>query len=223
MTGPFEFEGSAFLPLREVVYESIRKAILTEKLHPGERLMENMIATKLGVSRTPVREAIRMLSDEGLVLIIPRRGAQVASISRKELDDVLEIRESLEALAIGRACERITDAMLDELSEAQEYFRSMTADGELTELARADEDFHAVIYRAAGNRRLDSIISNLREQMYRFRLEYLKKPGICEELVAEHDAIIEAVRQRNKKLAERLITVHVDKQREAIACSLPEE
>ena len=102
-------EINEFMPLREVVFLTLRKAILKGELQPGERLMEIQLANKLGVSRTPIREAIRMLEHEGLVVMKPRRGAQVAKITVQELDDVLEVRKSLEMLAIHKACERMTE------------------------------------------------------------------------------------------------------------------
>ena len=103
----FEVNMNDFLPLRDVVFNTLRQAILRGELKPGERLMEIKLANKLGVSRTPIREAIRKLELEGLVLIIPRRGAEVAQITEKSLRDVLEVRRSLEALAVRLACERM--------------------------------------------------------------------------------------------------------------------
>ena len=215
MTGEFELDSNGFLPLREVVYEALRKAILKENLKPGERLMENTIALKMGVSRTPVREAIRMLSDEGLVLLIPRRGAQVAQISRQELMDVLEI------LATSLACERITEEQKKILEKTEEGFR--TSKGRpITEIAEADVAFHEAIYKASGNKRLVSILNNLREQMYRFRLEYLKHgEGIHEDLVKEHTQILEAICARNVEKATECIKEHIEKQRETIENALP--
>jgi DNA-binding GntR family transcriptional regulator len=183
--------------------------------------MENTIALKMGVSRTPVREAIRMLSDEGLVLLIPRRGAQVAQISRQELMDVLEIRESLEILATSLACERITEEQKKILEKTAEGFR--TSKGRpITEIAEADVAFHEAIYKASGNKRLVSILNNLREQMYRFRLEYLKHgEGIHEDLVREHTQILEAICARNVEKATECIKEHIEKQRETIENALP--
>ena len=107
-----EFEANNendYLPLRDVVFNTLRTSILTGELKPGERLMEIHLADKLGVSRTPIREAIRKLELEGLVTMIPRRGAEVAQITEKNLRDVLEVRRALDALAVELACERITD------------------------------------------------------------------------------------------------------------------
>ena len=221
MNGDFEVDSSGFLPLREVVYEALRKAILKEKLKPGERLMENTIALKLGVSRTPVREAIRMLADEGLVLLIPRRGAQVAQISRQELLDVLEIRESMDVLAVALCCERITPEQEKDLIMSERTFRNSTG-GTLTEIAEADIAFHDAIYLASGNRKLLTILNNLREQMYRFRLEYLKNIESFDLLVKEHEMILEAIRARNKGAAVKLMKEHIEKQIDTIGRTLPE-
>lgn len=97
-----------YLPLRDVVFNTLRQAILRGEFKPGERLMEIQLANKLGVSRTPIREAIRKLELEGLVIMIPRKGAEVADITEKSLRDVLEVRKALEELAVQLACEKIT-------------------------------------------------------------------------------------------------------------------
>ena len=109
MTGDFQLEMNEYLPLRDVVFQTLRQAILKGELKPGERLMEIQLAQKLGVSRTPVREALRKLELEGLVIMIPRRGAIVADITIQDLNDVLEVRIVLENMAIEKACARMTE------------------------------------------------------------------------------------------------------------------
>ena len=109
MTSDFTVHMDEYLPLREVVFNTLRQAILKGELKPGERLMEIALAEKLGVSRTPIREAMRKLELEGLVVMIPRRGAQVANITEKDLNDVLEVRITLENMAIEKACANMTD------------------------------------------------------------------------------------------------------------------
>ena len=116
---------NAYLPLRDVVFNTLRDAILRGDLAPGERLMEIALANRLGVSRTPIREAIRKLELEGLVVMIPRRGAQVASITQKDLQDVLEVRTSLEELAVSLACERIQPQQIGQLEEALKILRKL--------------------------------------------------------------------------------------------------
>ena len=119
-----------FLPLRDVVFRTLRQAILTGEMKPGERLLEIHLANKLGVSRTPIREAIRMLELEGLVIMVPRRGAQVAQITEKSMSDVLEVRCALDELAVELACERITDEEKSELVQACKAFERATVTGQ---------------------------------------------------------------------------------------------
>ena len=175
-----------YLPLRDVVFNTLREAILKGDLEPGERLMEIALANRLGVSRTPIREAIRKLELEGLVVMIPRRGAQVASITKKDLQDVLEVRSSLEVLATELACERINAEQLDALKGALNRFEEVLGSGDVSVIARADVDFHDVIFSSTGNARLVQILNNLREQMYRYRLEYLKDFSSHARLLEEH-------------------------------------
>ena len=169
-----------YLPLRDVVFNTLRQAILKGELKPGERLMEIQLAQRLGVSRTPIREAIRKLELEGLVVMIPRKGAEVAKITEKSMRDVLEVRRALEELAIQLACGRITKEEIAVLENNANEFKKATKTKDLVEMAEADEAFHAVIYNATKNDRLIYILNNLREQMYRYRLEYIK-PWITRE------------------------------------------
>ena len=122
MMNDFSVDMNEYLPLRDVVFNTLRKAILKGELKPGERLMEIALAERLGVSRTPVREAMRKLELEGLVVMIPRRGAQVANITEKDLNDVLEVRIALENLSIENACMRMTEEQLEELWNAAKNF-----------------------------------------------------------------------------------------------------
>jgi DNA-binding GntR family transcriptional regulator len=118
-----EINPNEYLPLREVVFKTLRNAIIKGEFMPGERLMEEKIAANLGVSRTPVREAIRMLELEGLVAMIPRKGAEVAKITVKDLRDALEVRMALEELSVVLACERITEEQKKILEKTAEGFR----------------------------------------------------------------------------------------------------
>ena len=172
MMSDLKMNVNEYLPLRDVVFKTLREAILKGNLAPGERLMEIQLANQLGVSRTPIREAIRKLELEGLVIMIPRRGAEVARITEKDLKDVLEVRTSLEELAISLACERISDASVEALKEALKNFKAAINGGDVTKIAERDVAFHDIIFAATDNARLIQIVNNLREQMYRYRLEY---------------------------------------------------
>ena len=212
----FEVSMNEYLPLRDVVFNTLRQAILRGELKPGERLMEIQLANKLGVSRTPIREAIRKLELEGLVLMIPRKGAEVAEITEKSLRDVLEVRRALEELAVELVCEKITKEQIQELKDAAEGFKEALKDGDITGIAEADVKFHDIIYMATDNQKLIQLLNNLREQMYRFRVEYLKRSDFHQQLIDEHEEIIETIESGQKDRAVQVVCQHVDNQVEAV-------
>ena len=216
MTNHFEVNMDEYLPLRDVVFKTLRQAILKGELEPGERLMEIQLAERLGVSRTPIREAIRKLELEGLVLMIPRKGAEVAKISESNLRDVLEVRRSLEELAIDLACQRITEEELDELNKAEVDFKAAIENGDAMQIAQTDESFHEIIYNSTKNQKLVQILNNLREQMYRYRLEYVKDEANYKRLIAEHRVIYEAIRNRDRQTGAEAIKNHIDNQEKAV-------
>lgn len=201
-----------YMPLRDVVFKTLRQAILKGELSPGERLMEIQLAKKLGVSRTPIREAIRKLELEGLVLMIPRRGAEVAGITEKNLRDVLEVRRALEDLAIDLACQRMSEEQLDELTHAEEDFAKAIDNKDAIMIAQYDEKYHEIIYKSTGNDRLISMLGNLREQMYRYRLEYIKEEDKRPILVIEHSNILRALKARKVNDAKQAMREHIDNQ-----------
>ena len=212
----FQLNMDDYLPLRDVVFNTLRQAILRGELKPGERLMEIQLANKLGVSRTPIREAIRKLELEGLVLMIPRRGAEVAEITEKSLRDVLEVRGALEELAVKLACQKITDEQIAELRVAEKEFEQALNSGDVTVYAEADVKFHDVIYHATDNQRLIQLLFNLREQMYRYRVEYLKREEAHGTLLMEHKKIIETIANRDMDAAVDAVCQHIDNQVSAV-------
>ena len=181
----FKVNMNEYLPLRDVVFNTLRQAILRGELKPGERLMEIQLANKLGVSRTPIREAIRKLELEGLVLMIPRKGAEVAEI---------------------------TDEEIEEMKKAAEEFKMILKSKDITEIAEADVRFHDIIYMATDNQKLILLLNNLREQMYRYRVEYLKREEAHPQLIAEHAEIIEYISKGEKKAATDVMCKHIDNQ-----------
>jgi len=223
MLDKFEMKMDAFLPLRDVVFQTLRQAILREDLAPGERLMEIPLANKLGVSRTPLREAIRMLEQEGLVVMIPRRGAQVAGISEKSLRDVLEVRKSLEKLAVELACERMTEENMKEMNRAEEAFSAAVHEGDALRIAETDEQFHDVIYNSTGNTKLVQLLNNLREQMYRYRLEHIKDEKSRLSLLEEHQRMMTALRSRDVELAKKAAGEHIVNQENNVIRNLREQ
>ena len=202
----------AYLPLRDVVFKTLRDAILRGDLKPGERLMEMHLAEELGVSRTPIREAIRMLEQEGLAITIPRKGAQVAGMTEKDLYDVLEIRDALDELAVSKACEKVNKKSLSKLAEAMRDFEKSVASGNVRAIVSSDERFHDVIYAMTDNPKLVNIVSNLREQMYRYRYEYVKDNADYRQLVSEHTCIVDGLRRQNKEYVKSVMHTHLENQ-----------
>ena len=204
------------LQMNDYLPHTLRQAILRGELKPGERLMEIHLAQKLGVSRTPVREAIRKLELEGLVRMIPRKGAVVAEITISDLEDVLEVRMALEELAVKLACRMLTPEQLDEIGGLADEFEQTLYGEDVGACAQADMRFHEAIYAATGNGRLVQILNNLREQMYRYRMEYLKDRDAHQQLVQEHAEILEALADRDVERALEASGRHIERQKEHI-------
>lgn len=199
-----------YQPLRDLVFEALRDAIIKGTLKPGERLMEVQLAEELGVSRTPVREAIRKLELEDLVVMIPRKGAYVSGISLKGIADVFEVRAAVEALAAGLAAERITAEELEELERILVKKAEIIEANDLDRLVEIDTLFHECLYQASRNGKLVQIINNLSEQIHRFRSTSLASPGRMKEALEEHRKIVEAISERNITLAQALAQEHIE-------------
>ena len=205
-----------FLPLRDVVFNTLRQSILIGELKPGERLMEIHLANRLGVSRTPIREAIHKLEREGLVTITPRRGAEVAQITEKSMNDVLEVRQALDALCVELACDRITEEGTEALRKACDNFEQCVNTGDSKRIAQADVALHDIIVQATGNQRLIQLVNNLSEQMYRYRFEYIKDSSQHQTLVNEHRIIYQSIVCKDKETAAAAARTHIDNQKKAI-------
>ena len=216
MDEQLQIDMDEFLPLRDVVFNTLRRAILTGQLKPGERLMEVHLANTLGVSRTPIREALRKLELEGLVIMIPRRGAEVARITEKSLKDVLEVRRALDALSVELACDRITEEDMKRLLQACQDFEKAAKGKDASVIAKADVALHDIIVEATGNQRLAQLVNNLSEQMYRYRFVYIKEESKHDMLVAEHREIYESIASRDKERAARAAKLHIDNQEKSI-------
>ncbi|MDF2532673.1 MAG: transcriptional regulator, GntR family [Clostridia bacterium] len=212
----FELKLDQYKPLREIVFETIRNAIISGDLKPGERVMEVQMAESLGVSRTPVREAIRKLELEGLVIMLPRKGAYVSDLSVKDLTEVMEIRASLEGLAAGLASIRIDEAEIEDLEVRALKFHKSIEDEDVDVLILRDLEFHDAIFRASRNERLIQLNNNLIEQVQRFREIYHKKVHKSKETSKEHYEIVEAISNRDVDKAEKLARIHIENAEKSI-------
>jgi len=213
----------AYKPLRDIVFEALKDAIVKGQLKPGERLMEQQIAEELGVSRTPVREAIRKLELEGFIIMIPRRGAYVSDVSLKDVAQVFEVRAAMESLAAGLAAQRITDEQLEDLERKFVEAKAALENSDLEMAIRFDSEFHEIIYQASRNDRLVQILSNLREQIHRYRSASLAHPGRLKDTMEEHKNLLDAIYQRNVGLAEKLAKEHIENAENIILEGLKEK
>ena len=213
MTDDIVLEMNDDLSLRRVVFETLRKAILSGRIGPGERLPELPLARKLGVSRTPVREAVRMLKEEGLVRIEPNCGAVVTGITREEMEDLLEACCALECLAAERACSRAGEKERAAMEEAALAFEHSCLNGSPENMISADRQFHLAVIDAAGNHILLRVIESLREQCSRCFTEYLKNPSVYPEAVRGHRRIMEAVKRGDAKSARMAAEEHIQAQK----------
>lgn len=200
----------AYKPLREIVSDALRQAIRDGILPPGERLMEIPLAEELGVSRTPIREAIRILEQEGLIVMIPRRGTYVADMSLKDVTEVFELRSILEELAAELAAERITNEEIEALEQHLVEIGNYMNEKNLDKVVQADILFHEILYKASRNDRLVEMIHNLREQTLRFRTLSMSQTGRLAKTWDEHRQLVEAISDRDVERARQIARIHME-------------
>lgn len=195
--------------LRGRVFNKIREDILSGKYNQKEELKETSIGNELGVSRTPVREALRQLELEGLVNIIPNKGAYVTGISAKDIHDIYIVRSYLEGLCARWACENITKEQMEALEEVI-YLSDFHAKKEHREqLVELDNKFHELLYEASDSKILYHVLSDYHHYVQRVRKVTLSSVERAIQSNQEHTAIVEAIRQRNGELAENLAHEHM--------------
>ncbi|MGO1479464.1 GntR family transcriptional regulator [Senegalia sp. (in: firmicutes)] len=199
-----------YKPLRDVVFEHLRESIILGKIPAGERLMEIQLAQQLGVSRTPVREAIRKLELEGLVIMLPRKGAYVSEVSLKDIKEALEIRVSLEGLGAYLAAERIEEDELELLIKKHEELKECADKKDIDGILKKDEELHEIIFDAARNSKLIDMVDSLREQVQRFRISYVSTHSQALELYKEHKKIIDAIVKNDKEKAKQYAEEHIE-------------
>ncbi|MCL2166275.1 MAG: GntR family transcriptional regulator [Clostridiales bacterium] len=209
-----DFNGSK--PLGEVVYVALREAIIKNQFKSGERLMETELADEMMVSRTPVREAVRKLQSEGYVIMLPRKGTYVTSLTIQDVNDVFEIRGALESMAAARAAERASG---EEIAEIRKFIESEAVLWDSTDLARTircDIQFHSMVYRASKNTKVENLINDLREQTQRLRSSTLSRPGQVRFALEEHRQILSAIEARDAEGARDASIAHVERSREVM-------
>ncbi len=195
--------------LRGRVFNKLREDILSGVYQENEELKENTIGIELGVSRTPVREALRQLELEGLVTMIPNKGAYVTGITQKDIHDIYVIRSYLEGLCARWACEHITEAQIEALDEVLYLSDFHARRSHYEQLVELDNKFHELIYHASGSKILEHVLSDFHHYVERVRKITLAAPDRAKKSSQEHAAILDAIRQRDGQLAEALAHEHI--------------
>ncbi|MGL5675137.1 MAG: GntR family transcriptional regulator [Cellulosilyticaceae bacterium] len=207
----YHMQGTDKSSLRGKVFTSIREAILDGTYKKGDVIRESAIAQQLGVSRTPVREAIRQLELEGLVESIPNKETIVSGITEEDVHDIFLIRSRLEGLAARKAAERITEDELKELEEVLALTSFYAEKHDANALKELDHRFHEVIYKATKSKTLNHMLSDFHHYIQKARKLSIATPGRAKKVVEEHQSIYEALVQKDGDAAERLMDEHVRK------------
>ncbi|MBQ9747404.1 MAG: GntR family transcriptional regulator [Clostridia bacterium] len=200
--------GTASLEAR--VYGELQDAILQGIFHSGEALTENALSERLGVSRTPVRGALSRLSEEGLVELVPNRGAVVIGITEEDIVDIYRIRMRLEGLASAMAAEKITEGDKRALIESVELAEFYGQKNDAEHIKELDTAFHKAIFRASGSRTLERILTDLHRNTKAYRRVSLTIPGRPEQSTAEHREILNAILRGDAAEADRLTSLHIE-------------
>jgi DNA-binding GntR family transcriptional regulator len=209
--------------LSNKVFEQLEEGILNGSILPDENLNELKLSAELGVSRTPVREAIRMLEQKNLVRLVPNKGAVVLGVDKKDLLDVYVIRSYIEGLASRWAAERITDekrVKLREIVDLQEFYYIKSYQDQISEM---DSRFHETIFNFCESRRLDHMLRDLHHMILWYRRQSIAEIGRTEKAIAEHRLILDAICSGNGDEAEKHTVTHINNAKENLIKMLEKE
>jgi DNA-binding GntR family transcriptional regulator len=195
--------------LSKRVFNKLESDIINGIYKEGDSLNESRICEELGVSRTPVREAVRQLEHEGLVKIVPNKGALILGVSRKDIEDICAIRMLMEGLAARWAAENITDEEIDELKELIELSEYYTNSEKIPKAHMTDNEFHEKIYKATKSKSLQFMLRTFHHYTQKARGISLKTPGRAAKVLEEHKAILNAIISRDPQKAEKVMNQHI--------------
>lgn len=201
---------NAPISLMERVYAELRKTLITGKIDEGTRIVESTVAEKLGVSRTPVREALRKLSSEGLLISIPKVGYMIAEMSNRDMEDLWRTRSAIEQIAGRWAVEGVTERELDRLRQNLETTGEVLESGQTKKMIDLDIEFHGIIYRASRSKTLCQITQSLSDRTLKYRMACIPLPEIARRAREGHNEIYCAMKSRNSERVEAAIFAHLE-------------
>lgn len=205
LTNAFEMQK----PLSELAYEELKAHIITGTLAPGTKIRRVKVANELRTSRTPIRKALRKLEHEGLVTIVPRRGAYVTKIYTKDIIDVLEVRENLEGLAASLYATKVKSEDIIRLKDATDNYSRAVAENNFNDILKYDAEFHQIITEACGNNTLIRMLKSLHDVILRYRHVYYGKFKTLERLSGEHETILNAIESGHSDQAKKCMKTHI--------------
>ena len=211
MTEDLTLNMNAYRPLRDVVFNTLREAILKGELKPGERLMELQLAAKLGVSRTPIREGMQMLARDGWLQMETYKGTVVREFDPHYMWELTRVRSALELSAIEDAVKNVTEKDLKCLEEIQEKQKEVLEHYDITRFIQLDREFHTYIYQMSQNRELLKLLSNYYD-MFRFMgMQAVRGTDKRRQTtIDEHQGILDALKQKNVEAAVRAMKIHME-------------
>ena len=195
--------------LSKKVYRILKKEIIKGSFKPGEKVLEGKIADQMGISRTPVREAIRVLAAEGFVILSPNQGVVVRSVSAENIREVLQIHSVLEGLAARLSCEVINEEDLKELENCVNKMEKLANKKDSSTYSEVDLKFHELIVNICRNKRLIQMRKNISDQAQRYRISSLSIPRRLKESLKEHQKILEAFKTKDPKKADSTSQKHI--------------
>ncbi len=194
--------------LREQIVFSLRESIIRGELKPGTKLTEPELATRLGISRTPIRESFRQLESEGFLTVIPRKGAVVSNITRKDIEDFFELKSLLEGYAARIAAEKMTEKDVDKLIQINKELADCAENNNYERFFTKNEEFHNYFLTLCGNEKLVEIRDTMVKRFLGFRMAALSLPGRLMESVKQHEQAIKAFKKGDGRLAEAVLVEH---------------
>lgn len=202
-----EFSNS--FSLTDEIADVVRERILKGEYEIGEKIKENQIATELRVSRTPIREAFKILENEGLIDYVPNRGCFAKGFTKQDVEDIYAVREALEALAVNWAVDRITEKEIAALEEQCDLMEFYTKKKDIKKVLEMNSSFHDIIYASARSRFLAQVLRSYKEYIDKTRKSIFYEQSYLESILVEHRAILDAIKDKDKEGAAAAMTKHL--------------
>jgi len=196
--------------LSQKVYQVLKTEIIKGSLRPGTKLLEGKIAKQMGVSRTPVREALKELAVQGFAKMSPNQGVVISDASVKDIQEVLEIRGVLEGLAARLVTKLIKKKEIEELEKILKKMECYTQKGDILAFSEMSAEFHELILSICGNSRLIQIRKNLYDQAHRYRVRSLSNPERLKYPLKEHQEIAEVLKRKDAEQVDKLSQKHIE-------------